>query len=641
MIKWYLNRFKTMSLSEIFFRIWQMLKSRWEKAYSVGKFPSYVRYTVSKTDWSFTQKSGETCSDIVHVFGKEYDFSKSVVDWHKDIFSGERFSLSFSKGINIRHNENLSAKNVWEINRLQCLVNVALNYHNTGNNKYLDQFTNLLGSWIEKNPYLVGVNWYSNIEVNIRLIVFYFCWEILRAEDIMASNREFKNFIDTEWIPTIYQHCKYSYANPSKFSSSNNHLISEYAGLFIATTLWNFNESKKWNRFAKNGLEREIVRQHSARGLNKEEAAEYIQFITDFFLLSYVAGENSRNSFSDTYKNQLKEIFKYIHDFLDISGNFPQYGDEDDGKVITFDRKGPFNNFKSLLTSGTILFNDAELKRKSNGIDIKNKVLFGDNCIEKFDSIEVKEQTEDSAFYPEEGHFFFRKCEADKEIYLHLNAAPLGYLSIAAHGHSDALAFLMHINGNPFFIDSGTYSYHVSKEWRNYFVSSKAHNTITLDNKNQANHVADTMWLNHYKCKIIDHIKSGDYEKVVATHNGYKGAKHTRSVEFIKSKDEFLITDELQTLDGKPHTLFFPFHLHPEVVVEKNNFGFLLEKDSIKVQLITNKYLNFKVINGETSPILGWYSPSFMVKQPTNVICSELKFNKTISINSIIKVIAY
>ena len=94
-------------------------------------------------------------------------------------------------------------------------------------------------------------------------------------------------------------------------------MIAEYAGLFIATSLWNFKESRKWNKHAKSGLEHEIVRQHSENGINKEEAAEYIQFITDFFLLSYIVGENSENPFSEKYKIQLKAIFSYINNFLD------------------------------------------------------------------------------------------------------------------------------------------------------------------------------------------------------------------------------------------------------------------------------------------------------------------------------------
>ena len=49
--------------------------------------------------------------------------------------------------------------------------------------------------------------------------------------------------------------------------------------------------------YAQKGLEKEMLEQHSS-GINKEEAAEYIQFITDFFLLPYIVGERTEQPFS-------------------------------------------------------------------------------------------------------------------------------------------------------------------------------------------------------------------------------------------------------------------------------------------------------------------------------------------------------
>ena len=119
--------------------------------------------------------------------------------------------MTFSKNINIRKSANLSAKNVWEINRLQFLIHIAINYNKTKDEKFLDKFIELNESWIEANPYLLGVNWYSNIEVNIRLINWFFCWELLDAEELMIKSKIFKEFVNTKWLPIIYQHCKYSF----------------------------------------------------------------------------------------------------------------------------------------------------------------------------------------------------------------------------------------------------------------------------------------------------------------------------------------------------------------------------------------------------------------------------------------------
>lgn len=575
--------------------------------------------------------------------GKKVNFFDLDIDWHKDIFSGESYEKTFSKSINIRNNPKLSAKNVWELNRLQFLIHIAINHKVTKNEKYLDKFIEINESWIESNPYLLGVNWYSNIEVNIRLINWFFCWELLDVENIMLESDTFKKFVNTKWLPCIYQHCKYSYANPSKYSSANNHLISEYSGLYIAASLWDFKESNKWRNYAKVGLEKEITKQHS-NGINKEEAAEYIQFITDFFLLPYVIARKNKDNFSKQYKKTLKEIFDYIRAFTDIKQNFPKYGDEDDGYVLNFSESNHFNNFKSLLVSASILFSDQDYLNKESEFDIKNQLLFKTEGKILFDELKNRSRKEQgSIFYPDEGHFIFKKRNGNKEIYAHLDVAPLGYLSIAAHGHSDILSFLLTINGNPFFIDSGTYSYHTGKKWRNYFVSSKAHNTVTIDDANQAFHASDTMWLNHYKPKIISYGISEDIENVIGTFNEFSNIQHIRSFTFDKNSDEITILDKILIKDNKKHKVFLPFHLHPKVnIMREDEFSYTLSNNQgVKVGLNLDKKINWDTINGGVDPLLGWYSTSFMKKVPTSVIYGEIYCEKDIKLLTKIKIYEY
>ncbi len=631
MISWYLNRLKTMSPEEMIYRLFQMLTAKYEQLFHAGRSPSEQKVTYNKIRFSYKPGYSVIHAETINVFGKIIDYPAEEKDWHKDVFSGNHFPVTFSKAINIRNNPALSAKNVWEVNRLQFLIFIALNYNHTGSEKYLRQFTSILSSWIESNPYLLGVNWYSNIEVNIRLIVWYFCWHLLDAEKLSNINPAFKDFVGEKWIPSIYQHCRYSYRNPSRYSSSNNHLISEYAGLFIASSLWNFRESEKWNRYAKLGLEKEIFRQHSINGINREEAAEYIQFITDFFLLAFVTGENSGNPFSGKYREQLRMIFTYIYNFTDMEGNFPQYGDEDDGKCVLFDQAGDFNNFKSLLTSGAIMFNDPVFKSKSNGIDTKNLILFGDDVISKFEKIQDQKSAGSSVFYTGEGHFLFRKKEENGEIYMHFDAAPLGYLSIAAHGHADALSFILHIDGQPVFTDPGTYTYHTEPGWRKYFIGTLAHNTIRINKLNQATIGGPTLWLNHYKTEIIKAERTGSIETVRARHDGYKslGITHIREIIFNRDKMQFNITDEIITDNDNSYLVEFALHIHPlmEISEKGNNTIFIGNTGGKRgAMIILDNKLPYELVRGRTEPeISGWYSKSFMQKEPSTMILCSLE----------------
>lgn len=557
------------------------------------------------------------------------------IDWHLDLQSGKRFPLTFSKDIDIRSGEFGSAKIVWEINRLQFLLPLAVKYRLSKNEAHLQHWMCLMKSWVNENPYLKGINWYSNIEVNIRLIVWYFCWQILFADDNLTKNEGFIRFTKEVWLPTIYDHCVFSISNPSKYSSANNHLIAEYSGLFIASLCWHFNEAARWLTYSKKGLEREIIQQHSENGINREEAAEYIQFITDFFLLPFSIAKKHKIGFSEIYEAYLKKIFEYIVNLVDVKGGYAKYGDEDDGKVLVASANSHFNNFLSLLISGAVLFKESKFKKINNEFDFKNWLLWGDKGKNIYENLEISKNEIKSVFYEKEGHFIFKKTckqDKDKEIYLHFNAAPLGFLSIAAHGHADALSVVLTLDGYPILVDAGTYTYHTEKEWRKYFVSTLAHNTICIDNVNQAEYIGPTMWLQHYKVEVLSANLQAGIEIASAKHSGYNriGCTHQRTVEFDREKELFILTDHVIT-NNKPHHITQQWHLHPEVIIEIiDTHTFLLQHEEgrrkVKVQL--DALLHVQVIKGNMDPINGWYSKSFLQKEATHVVNGFFESNQ-------------
>ena len=621
-----------MSLPEIGFRAQQFIQKKREKKHQIGLTPTYSLSRLPAPILSIGDTSIDLTSTTVDIFGISFDYSQPI-NWHLDIASQREFPRTFAKEINIRTEEYGSAKHVWEVNRLQFLPLIALRYRQTHDEQYLNQFQDIVTWWTNDNPYLLGVNWYSNIEVNIRLIVWFFCWEILEATRLSSENDRFASFVEEVWIPTLYLHSKYSYENPSKFSSANNHLISEHAGLFVAASYWKFAESAKWLAHAHRGLEDEIIAQHSPQGINKEEAAEYIQFITDFFLIPFVVGKVTQREFSQRYQHQLENILDYIFQLMDMNGNIPFYGDEDDGKVVFFDSP-PVDNFHSLLTSGIILFQKPAWKSQSRGMDNKNLVLFGEAERKTFEEIEPVAISAVTRFYPEEGHFILRTSQAEgQEIYAHLDAAELGFLSIAAHGHADALSFVLHVDGHPIITDVGTYTYHTEPEWRNYFIGTLAHNTIRVDGQDQAKSTGPTMWIQHYRPTLIRHESNDTEDVVVAEHDGYTklGIRHRREFSLDKANNTLRIVDDIILDRPGEHTLDVPLHMDPAVTIDAvERGGYRLTAAGARpVTVYPDKSLSLSVVHGQTDPLMGWYSPSFQKKCPTSTLYGSLTIHQT------------
>jgi hypothetical protein len=628
-----------MSIPELFFRARQYLQKIVEKYTAThkngkGRIRCYPKKILNDAEIN------DHYPDQVKIFGEHLKYTGNI-NWHYDMYSSNEFPRIFSKDIQIQSEKYGSAKHVWEVNRLLFLPWICMNFSRTRDPLYLSQFTSIIQNWKRENPYLVGINWYSNIEVNIRLINWFFCWEILNAPELMTTSPEFASFVENDWMPVIHLHCEHSYRNPSRFSSANNHLISEYAGLFIASSVWKFEEAGKWNAHAKKGLEKEMVNQHSDQGVNREEAAEYIQFITDFLLIAFVVGERTNNGFSASYRNRLKMIFDYIHQFTDREVNFPRYGDEDDGRVVILEADHD-NNFKSLLTSASVIYHDPKYKFKAAGYDIKNQLLFGNPGRNIFDGLELKDPELNSCFFENEGHFILRDQVEKNEIYIHFNAAPLGYLSIAAHGHADALSFILHINGKEVLVDPGTYTYHTDPEFRKYFVGTLAHNTIRINHQDQAVLGGPTMWLKHYSIDLIHASALDKTDRITASHTGYHdlGVVHIRDFRFEKDTCEIIITDTLKLEKRKDLFVEFPLHLHPSLHLQYDGGCYTVhdEKNNPLLIIYSDPAFQSTVERAKDAPVLGWYSKAFYHIEPTEVLYQTAKVTNTSSFETRIKI---
>ncbi len=681
-LTWYIRRLQTFSGKEIFYRVSQRLRT-----HVLDKRLCKKTMTSLHSKWNFEIppifKELNLCLEYP-IFDKTIDIFKPI-PWQKDLSTNKNFPLSFAHSINIRSDEFGSAKYVWEINRGLFLVHLATLYSKAHQGKqsstesevtdkaYLDLICFHIADWDKNNPYLNSVNWYSNIEINIRLINWAYVWKLLDAEKLQKENAVFKKFTETVWMPLIQRHVDFSYRHPSRYSSANNHLIAEYAGLFIACRTWSvLPKAKKYARYAQRGLEREIILQNTSEGVNREEAAEYIQFINDFFLMAAIVGDETGMRFSGTYKERLRAMAHYENQILDVNYNYIMYGDGDDGFVLRTDKESVFNNFNSQLTAFAAYFQDAALKRREAAWNDKCELLLGNltkplssyRGRELFENLDAVGNPSGSAFYKKSGHFLFRKtesCSSDyvsettqkklryQEILLHFDAAPLGFLSIAAHGHADALSFTLSVDGTPIFVDPGTFTYHTHKEWRKYFVGTLAHNTIRIQKENQAFLAGPTLWLNHFDCSVLECGQTDEEEVVAATHNGYRklGISHLREIRFFKNKNEFVITDTITSATKDKYLIEMPFHLHPTVSIQLSettsasanstkeisdaSFGktFILQapnpsRDCARfVKFIPDSALKMEMVRGSENPILGWYSEHFGEKVPTTVLIAK------------------
>ncbi len=525
------------------------------------------------------------------------------INWHQvpntNIVSPKIFSFDIDF-----HNYNLvgNGKDIWEKNRHHHLTLLSLAYCISKEEKFAEEVKNQIFSWIEENPYLIGINWTHPLESAIRMISWVWCERLLRNSkhyDVLFNSKSHV------WT-SIYLHQKFIAATYSRGSSANNHLIGEMAGLYIVSTAFPcYDESDKWQKLSKQILENEIVKQTFSSGCNKEQAFSYQIFVIEFLLLAAIEAKNSKDLFSSHYLELLKKMIEIVPLMTDVGGNLPRYGDGDEGMVVQLQ---PINNNRvNWIYQIANQFLNASVPVPQENM-LASQVL----GFQKSESLEKRIPVSGSYAWKDSGIYSLVSSRGSPdELFVLADAGPHGYLSISAHGHSDALSFTLSASGIPFIVDPGTYAYLGNNKWREYFKSTRAHNTLIVDNQEQSESQGPFLW----KTKANGFVKEWEtYKngaKLVAFHDGYKkiGVIHQRTFELKNEK--LIISDEIQ--GNGNHKVEIIFHLHPNCIVSENdNNTIIVSNSSKKLKIDFPRSMEIIIESGEKNS--GWYSPKFGVK---------------------------
>ena len=369
----------------------------------------------------------------------------------------------------------------------------------------------------------------------------------------------------------------------SQFSSANNHLIVEISAVLHAGILFDY---KPWIELAERILTREMFLQNYSDGINKEESQYYQTFEMEVLALDLRLLKINDIEPSKSWDKLLRSMSRYISNNIGDHDEILSFGDDDDGRIIDF--HGGCNHFKytlelmglllderytqltipvsndALVSADTVNNDDSSVKTNMFSSPISETVLW---LFSKEDIIRSQEKNyyrrSRSITRPEGGMTVFMSggYENIPDILIGIDHAPLGYGSIAAHGHSDALSFQMFADGTRIFADPGTYIYHCDTESRNDFRRTCRHNTVCINSTDQSEMMGPFLWGRKATCALDGFTNTEDIDEVMATHDGYSPIKHTRKFTF-KKKEGILLIEDWLTKDNEP---FVPDESHAAV----------------------------------------------------------------------------
>lgn len=564
--------------------------------------------------------------------------------WNRDPKTGREAPLVFGKTLNYRDEALVGdIKYLWEPARHAELTTLAQAWRLTHDDRYSAGCLELLESWFEQCPYPLGPHWTSSLELGLRLVNWSFAWFLLGGDDAPLFRTEKGLRFRKHWLESVYRHSHFIAGHLSRYSSANNHLLGELLGLFVASLTWPYwRESARWAQQASDELQEQALLQNGPDGVNREQALWYHHEVADMLLIAGLFGRGNGLDFSREYWRRLEAMLDFIASVMDHGGSVPAFGDADDAVIARLDPSDRPDVYSSLLVSGAVVFERPDLASKVARFDDKSRWLLGDQAAERFSELRrsriaprTRRAFEDAGYYVLGGAF-----DSVEELKLVFDAGPLGYESIAAHGHADALSFTLSAGGLEFLIDPGTYAYHTQKTWRNYFRGTSAHNTMRVDGLDQSTIGGAFLWLRHARSRVIEYTSHNGREVIRAEHDGYTRLSdpvvHRRELLVDGTTGEVRVTDEA-CCEGE-HELEFFWHFSEQCEVRLEDREAVATRGGTALVIALPHDAQCELARGDANRPLGWRSLRFDERVPCITLRASVKVRGGASVVTHMKV---
>lgn len=526
--------------------------------------------------------------------------------WTLDPVTGGRWPGSdrYCFDVPYRHERGLGdVKYVWELNRLQGLQPLAAATLISGDPSHLRAAERMLLSWADANPPFRGLAWASGIEVALRAISLLVLSGLVgdrlgpQARDAIGSVLT----ASALWLDRF----------PSRFSSANNHKVAEEAALYlISLSLPQTPARRRALERAAAALDAEAALQLLPDGAPAEQSPTYGAFTAEFLLVCDRLGRDGPRPLSERTRERLSALSGFLLALSGPLGGCPRIGDDDEGRVLTL-----------TLPEPDYAENVARLIRPTPDRPARE---LRDLLPADPDPLPVLGPVGGLISFPDGGYTLLRGSCGGRDAAALLDHGPLGYLSIAAHGHADALSLLLSLDGRPVLIDPGTYLYHSGGAWRDWFRSTRAHNTLTIEGSDQSRMSGAFNWSSRARARRVE--AGAQPPAVIARHDGYLrrfGAEHEREIRL--TGEGLLIRDRLIG-DGARRGLTgeLTFQLPPELDAVLTENGPVLIRDPDGgdpiARLLPPPGGEVRLHRGGQDRDGGWVSPRFGERVPATRI---------------------
>jgi hypothetical protein len=507
-------------------------------------------------------------------------------------------------------------KFIWEPARFGWAYVLGRAYHLTQNETYAEIFWSYFELFTGANPPYLGPHWMNGQEVAIRLMALVWADQVFETAAASSVERRVRLASSiaahASRIPPTLVYAR---------AQNNNHLVTEAAGLYTAgLALPDHPQASEWRALGWRWLNWAFRHQISSYG-------EYVQHSTNYHRVMLQTA-----LWADAIKDadwpgltlqSLGRATHWLFSLLDpASGRTPNLG-ANDGALILPLSVTPFNDFRPTVQAAARAFLRFQMP---GGVWDEMSLWLG---------LDEHEKAYESSLYLAD-HL------RGPDSWAYLRATQFS----SRLGHMDQLHLDLWWRGLNVAQDAGTYLYNADPPWDNPLVSTRVHNTVTVDDQDQMTRGGRFMtldWFPAYSKSVVP-IDETVLGQVMTYHNGYPGVHHERMVRVYTDErwviEDELTSDELHTY--RLHWLLPDWEWKTENgnlefgIRLKSPFGWIVLRilatpqfpanDSRITLIRTGERLTGA---GEVLPFEGWFSPTYGTKIPALSLAFEVQSEQT------------
>ncbi|RIK42585.1 MAG: heparinase [Chloroflexi bacterium] len=459
----------------------------------------------------------------------------------------------------------------YNLHYFDYVESLAASYHETGNVRPYQIFRRLACEWIDSCPLATPLAW-DPYPTSLRISnwIKAYTW----FAPALCEDKQFA----TELRQSLFVQARFLEDN-LEYHLLGNHLIENGRALLFAGLFFSGPVANRWRRKGEQILWRELHEQVLDDGGHYERSPMYHQMMLNLYQEVVTVLEARGDAPPEYVQRKIKAMGDWLRTLLHPDGEIPLLND------AALRLAGPLHDLQS--HPGTV---------------------------------------EDGLYaLPKSGYFVLRGQRAGN--FLVFDCGPLGPDYQPGHGHCDTLSFELSLAGQRFIVDSGVGNYYGDLEWRTYYRSTRAHNTVVVDDAEQSEiwgrfrvgrraAPLDVWWFDDKK--RLAYVSGG--------HDGYSrlvgNVYHHRWLCWIDRRF-WLICDRI-TGQGS-HRVESLLHFHPAVQVMQTPLANAqtpqgtVQRGVDQLTVVPWGVQDVVSYHGVVHPIQGWYAPEFGLQKKNTV----------------------